>query len=413
MSESNDKKLHDLVRQQLVEYQMPYVSEDWEIMRMKLKRRRRWRVLIWLTALVGVGGIIVSYWSSGNDSLTKTNALSAKNKSMKIVPPSIREEVTPSHVGALVSTNKSRLTVFAKPRKMKKISALPIDKEGYTEQYPIEERFEMPLETLAGKSIIQPVLGALNPQISTPSPHLREIREQLLTGNYGTDSTSYQVLARNIRRWNNSVLVCDFTSSMYPYSTQLFVWFRQHTRQPSVKGMVFFTDCDSLGHETKMGGPAGKMFVSREFSAERILPILLEAVGNTVNNKDIAENDIEALIVAQQQFPDAKQLVLIADNSSPIKDMHRLKEVKKPVRVVICGTTGDTTQAFQPDFYTIAQHTKGSLHTLEDDFTPQSVGHRTWIKVGPHYYWYNARRGKFVVSRFRERPSQVFGLFWF
>lgn len=413
MSESNDKELHDLVRQQLVEYQMPYFPEEWKTMRMKLKRRRRWRVLLWLTALVGIGGMAGNYWFSGNDSLIETNAVSAKDQRTESIPRFQNKGVTPTHTVALVPTQKSHRSRYTVPTTMAQVLALLIDQEGSVVEHQPEGRSMVHVEMLSGKTVIQPALRALNPQISTASPHLREIKEQLLTGNCGTDSTSYQVLARNIHRWNHSVLVCDFTSSMYPYSTQLFAWFRQHARHPSVKGMVFFTDCDSLGHETKTDGPNGKMYVSREFSAERILPLLLEAAGNTVNNKDIAENDIEALISAQQQFPDAKQLVLIADNSSPVKDMHRLHEVKKPVRVVICGSTRDTAQAFQPDFYTIAQHTKGSLHTLEDDFAPQSVAHRTWIKVGPRYYWYNARRGKFVVSRFRERPTQVLGLFWF
>lgn len=413
MSESNDKELHDLVRQQLVEYQMPYFSEEWEIMRMKLKRRRRWRVLFRLTVLAGAVGMAGGYWFSGNDSSTKANALSAKNQRMEMVTSPVKKETKLSPTAALVQTKKSRHSLYSASQKTAKMLSLPVDKEDVTKEYQPEERSEVHVEMLSCKTVIQPALGALNPQISTVSPHLREIKEQLLTGNYGTDSTSYQVLARNIRRWNNSVLVCDFTSSMYPYTTQLFAWFRQHAKHPSVKGMVFFTDCDSLGHETKTDGPKGKMYVSREFTAERILPLLLKAAGNTVNNKDIAENDIEALIAAQHQFPDAKQLVLIADNSSPVKDMHRLHEVNKPVRVVICGITRDTAQAFQPDFYTIAQHTKGSLHTLEDDFAPQSIVHRTWIKVGPRYYWYSARRGKFVVSRFRERPAQVFGLFWF
>jgi ribonuclease HI len=176
--------------------------------------------------------------------------------------------------------------------------------------------------------------------------------------------------------------------------------------------MVFFTDCDSLGQETKPNGLKGKMFVTRERDTDKVLPLLLEAARNTLNNKEEAENAVEALIEAQLRFPEAKQLVLIADNSSGVKDLHRLPEVKKPVRVVICGATLDSKQAFQSDFYEIARQTNGSLHTIEDDFKPTSVTHRSWIKIGLHYYWYNARRGKFIPSRFRERPARILGLFW-
>jgi hypothetical protein len=232
------------------------------------------------------------------------------------------------------------------------------------------------------------------------------------TGQFGKDSTSFRVLARNAGRWPNAVLVCDLTSSMYPYSTQLFAWLRQHTQHPVVKGTLFFTDCDSLGHETTPQGPAGRMFATRERTPERVLPLMLAAARNTLGNQQDAENDIEALIEAQRRFPEAKNLVLIADNSSRVKDLHRLAEVRLPVRVILCGSPWDTTQAFQPDFFEIATRTRGSLHTLEDDFNPTRLSHRDWVKVGPRYYWYHARKQRFVVSRFRQQPKRFLGLFW-
>lgn len=411
MNESEDKDLHQLVRQQLVDYQMPYFPEEWEIMRSKLKRKRRWRAAIGFILLGCVGLAVGGRWLLDDDPIVKTNAAVVRNQSSVTgIPKTIKKTN---------QTFRLEPTIISKaPRRLpfQKIIETPLQlvgKELIISELQEERLPEWKLEMLTGKTFEKASVRVPNPQIPIPIAAIQRIKEQMLTGNFGSDSTSYRVLARNINRWNNSVLVCDFTSSMYPYSTQLFAWFRQHAKLSSVQGMVFFTDCDSLGNETKEGGLQGKMFVTRERNTDRVLPLMLEAARNTLNNKEDAENAVEALIEAQLRFPEAKQLVLVADNSSRIKDLHRLPEVKKPVRVVICGTSRDSTQAFQNDFYEIARQTNGSLHTIEDDFKPSSMEHRSWIKVGPRYYWYNARREKFVPSRFRERPTRILGLFWF
>ena len=235
----------------------------------------------------------------------------------------------------------------------------------------------------------------------------------MLTGDFGADSTSYHTLTRNLRQWPNAVVVCDLTSSMYPYSTQLFAWFRQNARNPAVNGIVFFTDCDSLGRQTRPGGPAGRMFVTRERDVARVLPLMLEAARNTVHNDDDAENDVEALLVAQKLFPDARHLILLADNMSQVKDLNRLAGVKKPVHVILCGTTGNQlTEPFQPDHYAIASRTNGSLHTVEDDLNPADIAPHTMLHVGAHYYRYNARKEQFRLTSFTRRPIRLFRFLW-
>src|SRR5205085_1804213 len=141
-------------------------------------------------------------------------------------------------------------------------------------------------------------------------------------------------------------------------------------KHPSVKGIVFFTDCDSLGQTTQPNGSAGQMFVTHEGDVSKALPVMLSAARNTLRNNDDAENDVEALLYAQKTFPSASHLILIADNASQVKDMTSLGKIKKPVHIVLCRAPLDTNLAFQPDYYTIARQTRGSLHTLEDDLTP-------------------------------------------
>lgn len=410
MNDSDDKALHQLIRRQLDGYQVPFRSEDWEGMRRTLARKRRWRGFIWFACLLGFGVLGDSLWHSRQS----TPIIVDYRKATPTCSPSFSKRRTakekkPIVAATALATLKSKKETTKKDFKEEQ----SVDSERLRQPLETESRIVFTLEAMEGKGL-QPLAS---PKTLLPiwihSPEEQAIRQQMLTGDFGSDSTSYQVLTRNANRWAHSVLVCDFTSSMYPYSTQLFAWLRQHTKHSAVQGMVFFTDCDSLGNETEEGGLKGKMFVTRERDTGRVLPLMLEAARNTHNNKEEAENAVEALIEAQLRFPEAKQLVLIADNSSDVKDLHRLSEVKKPVRVVICGTALDSKRPFQAAFYEIARQTNGSLHTIEDDFKPTSLTHRSWIKTGQRYYWYNARREKFVLSRFRERPVRLLGLFWF
>lgn len=293
-----------------------------------------------------------------------------------------------------------------------------------------ERRTDLPLLPLTGERILMdslqmlpyvpvralPVsLPALTQQVRSIafSPEETTIRRQMLTGDFGPDSTSYQALDRNLSQWPDAVLVCDLTTSMYPYSTQLFAWLRQHAYRAGVAGIVFFTDCDSLGQETQPGVLPGRMYVVQPQNVAGTLPIMLEAARNTINNHDDAENDVEALLFAQKTFPAAKHLVLVADNMSQVKDLPRLKDVRKPVHVVLCGTTGTLIeQPFQTDFLTIASSTGGSLHTLEDDLDPDQFSIRTVVRVGPRYYRYNQRKKRFQLTQFNHRPIRILGFLW-
>lgn len=399
MNESEDKELHQLIRKQLSGYQVEFNPQHWVELRQQMARKQRWRKMGWIS-----GGLLlllacvlgIEMWQSTPQpykQTIKTIAHSPKTRSLSTLP---RWKES--------SKSKSSPRLYQPqppPLILAPIQPLLLSKNEY-----------LPTKPLMAKDLKINPLSLKFATISLPSPEEAAIKQQMNTGVFGADSTSFQVLSRNAGRWANTVLVCDFTSSMYPYSTQLFVWLRQNAQHPAIKGTLFFTDCDSLGQETIPQNTEGKMFITRERTTHAVLPLMIAAARNTLGNQKDAENDVEALIAAQKHFPEAKQLVLIADNSSRVKDLHRLAEIHLPVRVVLCGVSWDTTQAFQSDFFEIAARTRGSLHTLQDDFSPSQLSHRDWIKVGPRYYWYNTRKQRFVVSRFRERPRLFLGLFW-
>jgi len=214
--------------------------------------------------------------------------------------------------------------------------------------------------------------------------------------------TSYEALDRNAEKWKNVVIVCDMTSSMFPYTTQVFDWMMENVDNNSIKGIIFFTDCDSLGNETRGKLPV-KMFMVKKKDELLLWDTMFAAINNTENNKDKDENNIEALLFAQKNFPEVDDFVMIADNSSHVKDMKNLSKLKKRTHIILCGETYQKDLAFQSDYVQIAKKTEGSIHTLEDDIVnPANIKEMTVIRVGKIYFRF--QKGKFYTTKMSFRP---------
>ena len=409
MSEQDDNLFHDWVRQSLNTYRPPYDSQDWVQLQRTLKRKQWWR-----NGFIGSGVLLLIGLLSWFVLSTQTKNLathrstghvfkkSVPRKSDTTIVPQFQQSlilngVDESTTASIEPAHKPRLSYSAKPVYRPSVESVTF---------------------LSSQGRVSPLASTLTEQIRSAtvvafSPEELPIKQQMMTDEFGSDSTSYRILERNLRRWPKAVLVCDLTSSMYPYTTQLFTLLKQYAHNPSIQGVVFFTDCDSLGQQTYEGGPPGRMFITHERNVVNTLPVLLNAARNTVRNKDDAENDVEALLVAQKEFPDANHLILVADNMSTVKDMSRLNSVKKPVHVMLCGTTGsDTALAFQSDYYVIANQTNGSLHTLEDDLSPRTISSNTTLRVGTRYYHYSRRKKQFKLTGFTHRPKRFLDFIW-
>ncbi|SOD92781.1 hypothetical protein [Spirosoma fluviale] len=404
MSEPDDKSLHDWVRRSLDAYRPDEKPAGWAQVQRRIRRRLWWRRGI----VVGCTGLLV--WVVGW--LVYRPKMLPFNRTITITKPEASVMTEPyKHPERPGLRSSGRETVN---RKRGRTSAYSANRPTFSRQS--RPRLQFPIQLMAIRAL-KPLPGGVANLVHhrrvALSPEEMAITRQMLTGDFGSDSTSYRILDRNIRQWPDAVIVCDLTTSMYPYTTQLFAWFAENARHPAIKGMLFFTDCDSLGRQTYPGGPAGKMYICREPVTARVLPIILEAARNTVRNNDDAENTVEALLAAQKAFPEARHLVLVADNLSDVKDMDLLKTVKKPVHVILCGTTGgDTTQAFQPAYSIIASQTNGSLHTLEDDLDPSRLSDMTTLRVGDHYYRYRSRRNQFKLTPYHHRPRRFLGFLW-
>ena len=401
MNQPTDKPLHDTVRRMVHNYRPAYNPQDWQQLQRRL-HRQRWR----LRVVAGISSLLILFISSWllwpkavlkpvitapSATLTMTdNRLSKTGAASKII----------GKAGLIRPDCPRRRSKTRKP------APAPVKPDWPDEILPIAAQYQ------DGNVPVLKQETRWQPPTITFSDEETAIDRQMLTGDFGPDSTSYNTLTRNLRQWPDAVVVCDLTSSMYPYSTQLFTWFRQNARNPAIKGIVFFTDCDSLGQQTKPGGPAGRMFVTRHRDVAAVLPVMIEAARNTVHNTDDAENDVAALLTAERLFPEAKHLILLADNRSSVKDMAGLGGVKKPVHVVLCGPTDVPNLAFQPDYETIARQTNGSLHTIDDDLNPGSLSARTVMHIGTTYYRYRPRKRQFYPTRFSHRPIRLLGFVW-
>ena len=76
---------------------------------------------------------------------------------------------------------------------------------------------------------------------------------------------------------------------------------------------------------------------------------------------------------------------MIADNNAPIKDISLLKQVTKPVNIILCGV-GDK---IHPHYVELAAKTNGRIYTLEAEITDLNklkLGGR--IDIGKSVYEY-------------------------
>ncbi len=175
------------------------------------------------------------------------------------------------------------------------------------------------------------------------------------------DSTVFNILQRN--KWGSLAVVGDVTGSMYPYTAQLLLWLKLNSIDSLTKDYVFFNDGDDKPDNKKKTGSTGGIYYQKcdSFDAVRSL---IKSTMEKGNGGDIPENDIEALLKAQDVFPEARCLVLIADNWAPIKDKILINRLHIPVRVVLCGAR---EYYINLDYLNLALKTNGSLHFIGRD----------------------------------------------
>jgi hypothetical protein len=176
------------------------------------------------------------------------------------------------------------------------------------------------------------------------------------------DSTTLRVLDRH-PEWQGMAIAADWTSSMYANGVMMAQWIASRIDSGRVEGLLFFNDGDSLPDSLKVPGSVGGIHPVPRLTWLDIQRTMEEATLGG-DGGDQRENDLEGLLAAQKQWPNASELVLVCDNKSPVRDLELLPEIQHPVRVVACGSKNGF---LHPHYLTIAAYTHGTLHIMEED----------------------------------------------
>lgn len=181
------------------------------------------------------------------------------------------------------------------------------------------------------------------------------------------DSVVYQVFDRH-PEWKNMLVVNDWTGSMYQYGAQAVLWHRlnllQHKDQAAIKHFIFFNDGNMLPDDEKAIGKTGGIYHT-EGESIRTLATTMREVMLSGFGGDKPENDLEAILYGIEQCPDFETVILIADNSSAVRDIELLSRLNKPIKIILCGV--EEGKGIHPDYLRIAQTTQGSIHTVAED----------------------------------------------
>lgn len=158
---------------------------------------------------------------------------------------------------------------------------------------------------------------------------------------------------------------------MYAYTTQLLVWQTQTRKnKDKIKHYVFFNDGDNKHTLEKVIGSTGGFYATQSNDIMEAIDMMDICKQNGAGG-DFPENDIEAILYSLKTFPDTKEIVLVADNFSKVRDIELLEKVTVPVHVVI--THLNNLDDVNLDYLRIALQTEGTVHIHNSDLNIPSI----------------------------------------
>lgn len=176
------------------------------------------------------------------------------------------------------------------------------------------------------------------------------------------DSTVLNVFDRN-QSWQNFAVVTDVTGSMSPYIAQVFVWLKKQTENNNAKYFVFFNDGDNKESRKKKPLETGGVYGTTNKGLEAVMQTAANCMGKGSGGGERQENDVEAILLAQQEYEDAHEIILVADNFESMRDYKYIDKISKPVRIISCGAKNRVNI----EYLDLARITKGSIHTKTSD----------------------------------------------
>lgn len=165
-------------------------------------------------------------------------------------------------------------------------------------------------------------------------------------------------------------MVNDWTGSMYGYGAQIVHWHLLNYKHSGLRQITLFNDGDRKTQLEKVVGETGGIYSAEASEIPKIIN-LFNLVRMNGNGGDRPENDVEAILAAIKEKPDATEVILVADNYACIRDIEMVERITKPVKVLVCGYIPEI--GINPHLVYLAKATKGGLYTLEEDIENPKV----------------------------------------
>jgi hypothetical protein len=175
-----------------------------------------------------------------------------------------------------------------------------------------------------------------------------------------SDSTAFKVFDRH-KDWGNCLVVCDWTASMYAYSSYVALWHSLNYKRSGIRYVSLFNDGGNKSDLLKRTGKVNGVFYCDSYDIKHLVKLYKDVIANGAGGAE-PENDIEAILRSIKHYPDAKEIVLVADNSC-IRDFCLVGKISKPVKVILVGTK----EGINPQYINLAYRTGGSIHTIAED----------------------------------------------
>lgn len=178
-----------------------------------------------------------------------------------------------------------------------------------------------------------------------------------------TDSTVYTVLNRH-PLWTDAAVVMDWRPNMYTQSAQAILWYKMHPRNSGIDYFVFANDGNRLSERQKKVGKTGGVYFVKSNNSRRVLKQCDYVARKSGSNSPENNSMMEAVVRTTQKYSDAKEIIIVVDNESCMRDFRLLKYLDKPVKVVLSNIKGP----INPQYINLAYKSGGSLHTINDDY---------------------------------------------
>lgn len=167
--------------------------------------------------------------------------------------------------------------------------------------------------------------------------------------------------------WKKMLVIMDWTGSMYEYSSQIMLWHKENILKDLIKHVVIFNDGDDNKFKgqkrSKTIGKTGGIYSMDVYNLDNIYSTLEKAM-RAGNGGDAPENNLEAILKGLKYYSYCEEVVLIADNRAPPRDMALLKKIKRPVHIILCGAHPDPPDL---NYLNIAFMTGGSIQTMNEE----------------------------------------------